>query len=133
MRTKQISIIIVALFSVIELIQAQFCPDPTQSASSSFDWTLNSWEVWVRITDQALVQRTIPSPFHRDPDEYDAMPNTGHLEVGTEGELTVADYHPDDGWVLVVERMGFNSNTAGRFPQFVLYNRFESKLRYFIF
>lgn len=107
------------------VLSAQFCPEPP-GISSSFNWMADSWQVWIRpIVTQAAVQLEIPSPFH--PNVATSQPNNNHLHsVSGQG-----DYKPEDGWVLVKEEMGFI--VPVRWPQFVLYNRFESKLRYFVY
>jgi hypothetical protein len=109
--------------------QAQYCTE-NPSNGSTFDWTASSWDVWIRpVVTQAAQLNKVYSPFH--PGNSLSQPNTQHLETG----LGLGDYHPDDGWVLIDELMDFApTSTAGvRFPQFVLYNRYESKLRYFIY
>jgi len=106
---------------------AQLC-DPQPSNSSSFDWQAESWSVWVRpsLTQNAQLL-TVPSPYH--PNTSNNRPNSEFLEAFA-GE---GDYDPQDGWGLVAEVMGMEEEVPARWPQFVLYNRHESKLRYFAY
>lgn len=104
---------------------AQYCPEPS-GTTSTFNWMEDSWLVWVQpVVTQAPVQIVVPSPYH--PNVATSQPNTNHLHSAS-GQ---GDYRPEDGWVLIMEEMGLVIPI--RWPQFVLYNRFESKLRYFVF
>jgi hypothetical protein len=108
-----------------QLSIGQYCNDG-QPASSAFDWTASSWQVLIRPSlTQNPVLLTVPSPYY--PATISSQPNTQHIEAAS----GMGDCHPDDGWVLVAEQMGFDEPV--RFPQFVIYNRYEAKLRYFAY
>ena len=99
-----------------QLSIAQYCNDG-QPASSAFDWTASSWQVLIRpIFTQIPVLVTVPSPYY--PANITSQPNTQHIEAAS----GMGDCHPDDGWVLAAELMGFDEPV--RFPQFVIYNRY---------
>ena len=114
---------------------AQLC-DPQPSNPSSFDWQAESWAIWVKPSQTQNAQLiTVPSPYH--PNSINAQPNASFVEAAT-GE---GDYDPQDGWVLLAEAMGedkpnygvLDNEIANRWPQFILYNRHEAKLRYFAY
>jgi len=121
--------LIAAAFLLLYLAtaSAQYCPG-NPDGTSSFDWTAESWNVWIRPNGTLNpVLTNLKSPFH--PGSSLAQPNTRHLETA----VGMGDYRPEDGWVLIDELMGFSQNDNYTFPQFVLYNRFESKMRYFVY
>jgi hypothetical protein len=106
---------------------AQYCPG-NPDGTTSFNWTAESWNVWIRPNVTLTpVLTNLRSPFH--PSTPLGQPNVQHLEA-TAG---MGDYRPEDGWVLLAEAMGFSQSDNITFPQFVLYNRFESKMRYFVY
>ncbi len=106
---------------------AQYCPG-NPDGTSSFNWTAESWNVWIRPNSTlSPVLTNLRSPFH--PGTSLGQPNTRHLEAAP----GIGDYRPEDGWVLLTEAMGFSQSDNITFPQFVLYNRFESKMRYFVY
>jgi len=106
-----------------ERVIAQHCIPDTSVRPYTFDWMAEEWEVHT-FNDGGFRLR---SPFHNN-SALD-QPNTNHLESA----VGFGDYHPDDGWILVTEAMGLSEDYPVVFPQYVLYNRFESKLRYFVF
>ncbi|MFM9950925.1 MAG: T9SS type A sorting domain-containing protein [Saprospiraceae bacterium] len=117
---------LICLFCMTQ-VQAQYCAG-NPDGSVAFDWTAASWDIWlISPLTQASVLTTLRSPFH--PGSSGTQPNTQHLERPP----GMGDYNPNDGWVLIGDAMGLTQNTSIRFPQFVLYNRFESKLRYFVY
>ncbi|NUO00656.1 MAG: T9SS type A sorting domain-containing protein [Saprospiraceae bacterium] len=117
---------LICLFSMAQ-VQAQYCAG-NPDGSTTFDWTAESWEVWLKpAVTQAPILTTLRSPFH--PGNSLTQPNTQHIENAP----GMGDYAPEDGWVLITEAMGFLQSDNITFPQFVLYNRFESKLRYFVY
>ncbi len=110
---------------------AQYCP-PRNNHPSDFDWTADQWQFYITPPNLGTSLQTVRSPYHP------FQPNstvTASLQPNTSGIHTMpglGDYRPEDGWVLVMEKVSLQQNEpAIRFPQFVLYNRFESKLRYF--
>jgi hypothetical protein len=109
-------------------LAAQYCGGSQAGSASSFDWTAESWNVYIKPSATvAPTLNTIDSPYH--PSNFTSQPNTTYIHSDP-GE---GDYHPDDGWALVAARMGLDAASAVRFPQFIIYNRFESKLRYFAY
>lgn len=106
---------------------AQYCPG-NPDGTTSFNWTAESWNVWIRPNVTLTpVLTNLRSPFH--PSTPLGQPNVQHLEASA----GMGDYRPEDGWVLLAEAMGFSQSDNITFPQFVLYNRFESKMRYFVY
>jgi len=106
---------------------AQYCPG-NPDGTSSFNWTAESWDVWIRPNATlSPVLTQLRSPFH--PSTPLGQPNVRHLEASA----GMGDYIPGDGWVLLTQAMGLSQSDNITFPQFVLYNRFESKLRYFVY
>lgn len=108
-------------------VSAQYCPG-NPDGTSSFNWTAESWDVWIRPNATlSPVLTQLRSPFH--PSTPLGQPNVRHLEASA----GMGDYRPGDGWVLLTQAMGLSQSDNITFPQFVLYNRFESKLRYFVY
>ncbi|MBX2930077.1 MAG: hypothetical protein KF852_19755 [Saprospiraceae bacterium] len=106
---------------------AQYCADNPDN-NSTFDWTASGWYLYIKPNDNSPGQLNyLASPYH--PNTSNTQPNTSHIEAAT----GLGDYHPADGWVLINELMGLTDSQSVVFPQFVLYNRFESKLRYFAY
>lgn len=117
---------LICLFCMAQA-QAQYCAG-NPDGSTAFDWTAESWQIWLKpAVTQAPILTTLRSPFH--PGNSLTQPNTQHIENAP----GMGDYAPGDGWVLITEAMGFLQSDNITFPQFVLYNRFESKLRYFVY
>jgi len=123
--TTRFTLVGVLLLLTFGFASAQYCPEPS-TATSTFNWMADSWWVWIRPSGtQAAVYLEVPSPYH--PNVATSQPNTNHLHKAS----GFGDYRLEDGWVLIKEEMGLTIPI--RWPQFVLYNRFESKLRYFAY
>lgn len=106
---------------------AQYCP-PRNDNPSNFDWMEDEWQFYITPPNLGTSLQTVPSPYH--PVNFTLQPNTS----GIHEDPDMGDYRTEDGWVLVAAKLSTQpSQPAVRFPQFVLYNRFESKLRYFAF
>lgn len=94
---------------------------------NELDWRSTDFYVAHLTTPQTpgeIDQIIIPSPYIGG---QQFQENIVHL-IDFEGD--VQDYEPEDGWVLVMKKFG--TPTEGvRFPTFVLYNRYQSKLRIF--
>lgn len=124
---KKTKLFLACVLLCIGQIQAQYCPG-NPPRNSSFDWTADSWPLWIRpVVTQVPVQVVVPSPFSLN--TIASQPNTVHLQRAS----GAGDYLPEDGWVILVESVGMTRPDAVYFPQFVLYNRFESKMRYFVY
>jgi len=107
--------------------KAQYCTGNPDN-SSPFDWTASFWQVYIRPNNNSPGQLNyLASPYH--PITGNTQPNTSHIEANP----GLGDYKPSDGWVLIRQEMGLALMESVVYPQFVLYNRFESKLRYFVF
>lgn len=97
----------ITLFGLICLLfgiqlQAQYCTENPEG-STSFDWTAESWEIWLKpAVTQAPILTTLRSPFH--PGNSLTQPNTQHIEnaPGMGDYAPVAGswrYSRSSGWI----------------------------------
>lgn len=111
-----------------------FDPLAYQPTTEIWDWRDNStanWEAYVvsQSNPSTNVIVSLRSPFK----DYGIFePNVNHLYTGLTG--SEIDYQPSDGWELLYKNFGSASeNIAVDNPSFVIYNRFSSQLRVFIY
>lgn len=138
---KKIIILGLLIFSTLTNIQAQ-CWDPLVPNTITTDWravnTSNTWD-WTQetFTDMYISGRTNPSseisPF------WTPQSSTGTNLLLTDFRVYVnrdyKDFHPEDGWELLVKNFGEFSVDGSKDvanPFFALYNRYTGKVRAFL-
>lgn len=105
---------------------------------NSFDWTTLTYETFINTVGQNnSVPITIYSPFY-NPNAPGPARNKNLLPFfiakSATGSNASIDYHPEDGWELVIKDFGSAglSQKGVTNPMMVLYNKYTSKLRVFI-
>lgn len=135
---KYISLIGVLLLCAYIPVHAQSCDNFNSntyiSTVNTWDWRNNdpvTWDSYVTIEDEPFyAPLSLNSPLQ--PVSSPNWPNVNHLFSLTPGETF--DYEPEDGWELVYRNFGGPSQQeAVDNPTFVLYNRFRSVVRLFLF
>jgi|AntRauTorckE5430_2_1112549.scaffolds.fasta_scaffold10374_2 hypothetical protein len=138
---KKITILGLLIFSTLLNTQAQ-CLDPQVPNTITTDWraanTSNTWD-WTRETfnDMYIIGRSNPfsaiSPF------WSPQSSSGTNILLSDFRDFVnrddKDFHPEDGWELLVKNFGEYSANATRDvanPFFALYNRHTGKIRAFL-
>jgi len=135
--------IIILLFSLLNVLpqrkgQQIHCSYPNLSnfntelgsTNSIFDWTQEWYDEFYINFNGGVLNISAQSPFHFD--NQDA--NINHLKLPI-----IKDHSPEDGWELLAtnfgspQPIGTNQLTGVSIPSFVLYNRYESKIRSFFY
>jgi hypothetical protein len=139
---KNISIVIFFLLNVLQQGKGQqiHCSYPTSltnfntelgSTINDFDWTDEWYSNFYINFNGGVLNITAQSPFHFDNQDE----NLDHLRLPI-----IKDHLPEDGWELLATNVGSpppmtnpNEQTGVSIPSFVLYNRYESKIRSFFY
>jgi hypothetical protein len=115
-------ILILSIFCA-NILSAQ-CPQRTVLGSTVNNWDWRVPQYKVNISDNSPREFTyITSPFESSP----SQPNLSAFS-----DTNIKDYDPEDGWELVLKNFGDSLYNTNR-PFFVLYNRYESRMRLFFY
>ncbi len=114
---------LMTLFS--NAIRGQYCPEEAfpYPPSPDMDWREDAFYEGVYTTGVNGIEGIdLFSPFYGVGQQY---------QQNVEFLVEDRDFEPEDGWVLVKKFFGA-PNDRVKFPTFILYNRYESKLRIFV-
>ncbi len=101
----------------------------TSSTVSVWDWR-NPENYSYHISNIDPIDVEGMNPFTPYNNGACAIDNVHFLYYGSPN-ITDIDYEPTDGWELILKEFGTSQNNVD-FPYFILYNRYESKMRVFI-
>lgn len=133
--------VFISLLSLLTVSRGfgQTCSDSPKTALGStvgvWDWrstNITNWTAHVRAANNPNQYQdiTMPSPFVNNPNLND---NTSRFERPE--DPAEKDFHPEDGWELLVMNFGRPINDLNNpdNPYFVLYNRYRGLMRVFIY
>lgn len=130
------------LFFISTNIQAQYCDlvegetnpeilnNDNNSDNDILDWRTPTYQVMLLNQTGEKYETDIVSPFFTQTLSSVTNPNVIHLDTDER------DFEYADGWELIQWDFGFSLNPIDpnlgiKYPFLVLYNKYESKLRYF--
>ncbi len=124
---NQLFLLFLSTFVFSGTLSAQ-CPNntPLGSTINEFDWTTETFQMFIIEDDGDEIEREVASPFHLVNGEYHA--NTLHLAYVSQ----LPDYQVEDGWELLYVNFGTPQHYVAE-PSFTLYNRFNALVRAFFY
>ena len=109
--------------------------DP-ETRTTTFDWTAKTYDLRYKVNGRVVNEKAL-SPFYYDNEEFSGI-NAKHdfrgVYIGGE------DFEYYDGWELIAHDFGYDqlgnkksSSKLKREPYMILYNRYTSKIRVFVY
>ena len=109
--------------------------DP-ETRTTTFDWTAKTYDLRYKVNGRVVNEKAL-SPFYYDNEEFSAIASKHDFRgVYIGGE----DFEYYDGWELIAHDFGYDrlgnkksSSKLKREPYMILYNRYTSKIRVFVY